>query len=112
MKKKKPAAQSENWGSLTQSFPNYFAQECGVKVEGQPEIKKEANVSSTEEFSTLQDLFKTVVGCGEYVQKEGETTPTYDVDEIPALPPINLQEFNTMQNLFATMNPTSIQQET
>ena len=119
MKKKKPTtAQSDNWGGLSQGFPNYFGEEGGQPQpkqqeakqppkEEKREVKEEVpEVPSAEEFNTLQNMFKTIVGCGEYVPKEKEgETPTYDVEEIPALPAINLQEFNTMQNLFATVNP-------
>lgn len=67
-------------------------------------------IPSADDFSTLQNLFKTITACGEYTPKtttETVSTPTYDLNEIPALPQINLEEFNTMQNLFSTINNQS-----
>lgn len=42
---------------------------------------------SSEQFSTLQNLFKTINACGEYVPKAAEgATPTYEISEIPVIP--------------------------
>lgn len=58
----------------------------------------------------MQSLFKTINNSEPFVPKNsgGNEVETYKIEEIPNVGQMNMNQFNTMQSLFATMklNPS------